>query len=317
MDNERLRLLVKISQLYYQDGMNQQQIASKYNISRSQVSRFLSASKAEGIVEITIRNPFSDETLLENQLMELYNLREVIVVDTTDADDMLADMLIGKAAAAFFENVLKDNDVVGVMAGKSITALAKEVKDPQKSNVHFVPLVGGWGSDGMEWHSNTNAFLLGKNTKNTYSVLHAPAVVRTENAKETLVHEPEIAKLIEFYSKVDVALVGIGQISKDATHVKSTNMSEGDISVLENDGAVASIATSFIGPTGEQISTSFSDRMIGINGTDLKNVPLVLGVARGDVKTRGIHAALTGGWINVLVTDMKTAKMIIDIQKNS
>ncbi|KOP71944.1 hypothetical protein AMS60_21935 [Bacillus sp. FJAT-21945] len=312
MDKERLRLLVKICHLYYQDGMNQQQIASRYGISRSQVSRYLAVAKTEGIVEITIRNPFSDESVLENKLMQQYNLRDVIVVDTTDADDALADMLMGKAAAAFFENAIKEKDVVGVMAGKSITALAREVSDPQKSNIHFVPLVGGWGSEGTEWHSNINSSLLAKNTKNSYSVLHAPAVVRSEEAKKTLLQEPEIAKLIAFYSRVNVALVGIGQISKEATHVKSTNMTDEELLALEKDGVVASIATTFIDAEGKQVNTSFSERMIGISGLDLKEVPLVLGVARGEVKAKGIEAALKGGWLDVLVTDMETAKIIIE-----
>jgi deoxyribonucleoside regulator len=47
MQNERRRLLVKISRLYYEDGLNQQDIAKRLGISRPHVSRMLAAARAQ------------------------------------------------------------------------------------------------------------------------------------------------------------------------------------------------------------------------------------------------------------------------------
>ncbi|MFD1030228.1 sugar-binding transcriptional regulator [Metaplanococcus flavidus] len=316
MNNERLRLLVKVAHLYYVEGMIQQEIATHYGISRAQVSRFLTSARSEGIVEITIKNPFNDEALLENKLKEMYSLKDAIVVDISNADDKMADVLIGKAAAAFFENVVSEKDIIGIMAGKSITALAKEVNDITKTDIQYVPLVGGWGSEGTEWHSNTNTFLFAKNSRNAYSVLHAPAVVSTTTTKESFLKEPEILNIISLYKKLNIAVVGIGQISNEATHVKSTNMSIEDVNDLKNEGVVGSIATTFIDSEGQQVTTPYSDRMIGISGDELKAVPLVVGIARGNVKVDGIRAAIKGKWIDVLITDMNTAELLINTKNN-
>ena len=55
IQNERVRLLVKISRLYYEDGLNQQDIAKRLGISRPHVSRMLAVARAEGIVNTWVR----------------------------------------------------------------------------------------------------------------------------------------------------------------------------------------------------------------------------------------------------------------------
>ncbi|RFU64640.1 sugar-binding transcriptional regulator [Peribacillus saganii] len=312
MVQEKLRLMVKVCQLYYQQGLNQQTIAARYGISRSQVSRMITTAKSEGLVEVKIRNPYSDESTLEKKLLHRFNIRDAIIVDTSEADSGSADILLAQAGAAFLESVFKDDDVVGVMAGKSIAALAREIKDPQKSNLQFVPIVGSWGAEGLEGHANTNAALMAKNTKGSYWLLNAPAVVSSVETKTVLIHEPEIEKVMELSRQANKAIIGIGEISKEATYVKSANMNSADFSLLTIEGAVGRICTSFINERGEEIGTAFSPRMIGIQAEELKKIPQVIAVARGKVKVNAIHAALTGGWVDVLITDIKTAISVLE-----
>ena len=49
---ERLRILTDISEMYYIQGKTQSQIAHVLNFSRSTVSRLLTEARQEGIVEI-------------------------------------------------------------------------------------------------------------------------------------------------------------------------------------------------------------------------------------------------------------------------
>jgi deoxyribonucleoside regulator len=314
--NERLRLMVKVCQLYYQEGLNQQSIAKRYGISRSQVSRMISAAKSEGIVEITIRNPFSDEFALEKELLERFNLSDVIVVDTTETENGMADILLSQAGAAFLETVFKDDDVIGVMAGKSITALAKELKDPQKKNLQFVPLIGGWGSVGADWHANSNVSLMARNVKGRHWLLNAPAIVSSIDTRQKLIAEPDIEKVLNLSRRANIAVIGIGEISESATFVQSTNLNDEELSKIKSEGVVASICTSFINQNGDETAKELSDRMIGLRGDELKNIPQVIAIARGDVKVKAIHASLKGNWLDVLITDMDTAKQILEIENN-
>ncbi len=48
--------------------------------------------------------------------------------------------------------------------------------------------------------------------------------------------------------------------------------------------------------------------MVSITPADLRQAPRRIGVAGGANKYRAIRAALRGGWVNVLITDLDTAR---------
>lgn len=311
LEKERLRLMVKVCQLYYQEGINQQEIAKRYGISRPQVSRLITAAKSEGIVEINVRNPFGKETTLEKKLIKHFNLKDAIVVDTSNLDSEASYTSLAIAGSVYFESVVNDNDIVGVMAGKSITAIANELNDIKRSGIHFVPLVGGWGLQGVKWHANTNVTQFARKARGEYWLLHAPAYVSSIDIHKTLLEEPQIKKVIDLANQANIALVGIGQISENATFFKSMNITQEELKEIKKEGTVGSIGTSFINSEGAEVGINFSRRMLGITGENLRKVPLVIGFASGASKVDAIHASLKGKWLNVLITDMETANEIL------
>ncbi|MCL6573964.1 MAG: sugar-binding transcriptional regulator [Bacillus sp. (in: Bacteria)] len=315
MEKERLRLMVKVCQLYFHEGLNQQSIANKYGISRTQVSRMISQAKNEGVVEVRIRNPFSNEAAVERELLKRFNLRDVIVVDTDKSDTGRSDDLLAKAGAAFLETVFNDGDVIGVMAGKSINKLANELKETQRKELKFVPLIGGWGAEGVNWHSNSNASLMAEQMKGSHFLLHSPAIVSSVETRFLLMEEREIQNVITMASNANVAIIGIGEIAESATFVQSINLNESELSSIAIAGAVGSICTSFINEKGEEVAMDLSAKMIGLSGESLKKIPQVIALARGAVKADAIHASLTGSWVDVLITDMETAQIIIEKEK--
>jgi DNA-binding transcriptional regulator LsrR (DeoR family) len=52
-------------------------------------------------------------------------------------------------------------------------------------------------------------------------------------------------------------------------------------------------------------------RVIGIEATDLRAVDRVIGIAGGKKKLSAILAALRGDWLDVLITDRRTAEGLI------
>ena len=107
MEKEKVKLMVKICQLYYKEGYNQQELANKFRISRPQVSRIISAAKEEGIVEISIHNPFSNESSIEDKLISNFGLSDAIIVETENMTAEAAMTSFAKAGAFFLENIIK------------------------------------------------------------------------------------------------------------------------------------------------------------------------------------------------------------------
>src|SRR5699024_92778 len=103
---------------------------------------------------------------------------------------------------------------------------------------------------------------LARKTKGDYWVLHAPAIVSSDETQMSLMNEPQIQKVMTIVKKIDIALVGIEDVSERATFFKSTNMTTDDLAHMTQEGAVASIGTSFIDRHGHEVADHYANRMI-------------------------------------------------------
>lgn len=66
------RFLIKAAELYYRDGLSQQEIAQKLHTSRTSISRALIQARNEGYVQIRIQYPEQSNLGLERELEEKY-----------------------------------------------------------------------------------------------------------------------------------------------------------------------------------------------------------------------------------------------------
>lgn len=306
---EKTRQLIKVCNYYYIDGMNQNQIAQKMGISRSQISRMLTQAKASGIVNISIKNPFSEEQKYERWLTQTFGILDAVVVDTPDHEISETSRRLASAATTLLDAALKDNTTLGIMAGLTMNGISEEIGYIDRKNITIVPLVGGCGNEG-KWQANLNACNLGEKLHAPYSQLNTPVIVGSAEIRDALIQEPNIADVLELGRNASTVLVGIGQFSADATIVKSGFLSPVDIAELAEKGAVASLCNSFLNKNGECIDFSGYSRMIGLTAPDLKRIPKVIAIANGQNKVQAIAATLRGRWIDILVTSLNTARSI-------
>jgi len=312
INHERFRLLVKICRLYYEDGLNQQEIAKRLGISRPHVSRMLTAAKNEGIVRISINNPFSTEQELERTFIETFGIHDALIVESADSGgDKLYEQL-GRTSAALMESVLKDGDIVGVMAGRTIASVAEQMDYFPREGLQFVPLVGGWGSEGASWHASSNTMAFAGKLKAKYWLMHAPAVVANEATGALLRQEPEIGKVLQLAQRSRVAVVSIGEAGEQATMVTSGSFSADEMARLRERGAAANLCGSFLDGNGQEMAYPGSGRFIGLTAAELRGIPNVIAIAGGLSKVEAITAVLRGRWIDILVTDAATARAVMD-----
>ena len=62
------RFLIKVAELYYRDGLSQQEIAKKLHTSRTSISRALIQARNEGYVQIRIQYPEQSDLGLEREI---------------------------------------------------------------------------------------------------------------------------------------------------------------------------------------------------------------------------------------------------------
>lgn len=307
-DNERI--MIKVCELYYKDNLSQKEISYKLGISRPQISRILTMAKANNIVTIKIDNPYGDETALERQLIEKYGLNDAMVVNTEGMSSEQALIEVAKQAANQMEYYISSDSRIGIMSGRTISECVKQIRSMDRKGLEFIPLIGGMGSSGLDWHANIITKTFADKVSGTYSYLNSPVLVKNLESKEILTQEPEIHSVLQKGETCDLAIVGIGQVNEKTASVVAGSLSMEEVEYLKGIGAVASVCASYVNSEGKILKNDITDRSIGQTLEGLKKARK-LAIALGKSKTEAIRAVLKGGFIQVLITNLETATEIL------
>ncbi len=311
MDNfERTKFISRISKLYYLEGLTQQQIANKLNISRTKVSRYLDRARKENIVEIKINSPKEDFSNLEYEIEEKFKIKECNIVHSSENDeDMLEEMAGG--LNNLLERILKDESYMGIGWGSSLRSIANYIKVSGKSEVKVIPMIGGLGKIGTGVHTNSVAKTIADGLGGISYMIHSPAVLDSKEAREMVEKDSSTRDIIELADKIDTALVGLSDIGPGSTLINTGDFDMEEFSYLKGLGVVGDVNLIFIDETGRHVPSKIDGRVVRVPVEKLKKIRNIIGVAFGKQKVKTILGALNGNIINILFTDEDTAKIII------
>ncbi|MFK4300519.1 MULTISPECIES: sugar-binding transcriptional regulator [unclassified Paenibacillus] len=315
MNIEERKMLVKVCKMYYYESWTQEKIAEKIGVSRPMISKMLHRAREEGIIEIVIHDDDHEISTLEKEIEQLFKLKQVLVVPTKDLNKEMLSSAVGKAAAQFVLKLIKNGDRIGVSWGNTLYHMVREFPIEKKENVKIIPLVGGTGNHRNEMHSNQIAYELSKKLGVTCDTLYAPAVVETEELKNQIIQLPNIAEVLKEGEQIDLALVGIGNPFSMSTMERSGYLNEQVLTELKAMHIVADINSRFINRDGKVNEHPINNKVIGLGLDQLKKTKTVVGMAFGLHKIDCILAALRGRFINMLITDEASAKIIVQAQK--
>jgi DNA-binding transcriptional regulator LsrR (DeoR family) len=308
-----LRLISKVSKLYYHQNLTQQEIADKLHISRPKVSRLLQQALDEGIVQITVFTPLGSHADLEEQLESLFRLKEAIVVDVVDPNNPeVVSRELGSVAAGYFQRTLRDGDIIGLSWGKTLNAMVNSIQPQETKGIHVVQMIGGIDMPEIEVHATSLSRRLAQLIGSSLSLLHAPGIVDNQETRLALLSDSHMQRVLELYDRINVAYVGIGTPNQGSflrTH--NVILSDESLDYLTSLGAVGDIALRFFDQYGRPIQSDIDDRVIGIDVDQLRSIEHVVGVAGGPEKVHVIRGALWGDFIDVLITDSHTAELLV------
>jgi len=311
---EERRQLVKTANLYYIEGLTQEQIAKKVGVSRPVISKQLQKAKEYGIVEVFIKDESLHTVEIEKQLENKFQLKDVIVVPSVGGSPELRKKAVGQAAANFVSKKLKGVEKIGISWGTTLAAFVQEYPYERNENIKIIPLVGGMGSKQVDIHANQLAYELAKKMHASCSYLYVPAVIESEELKDRLVNMNDVKSVLEEGRTVDIALVGIGNPYQPNSILKEVGyLTENDIEEFRAAGAVGDISSRFIDVNGSPIEHSINEKVIGITLGEIANINLVIGVVEGVEKKDSILGALNGKFLDVLIIDEETASAIVSL----
>ncbi|HEY68512.1 MAG TPA: sugar-binding transcriptional regulator [Thermoflexia bacterium] len=311
-----LQTMLRAARLYYEDGLTQQQVADELGVSRPKVSRLLTRARAEGIVRITIVDPFATFGEVEQHLVETFGLREAVVIAGEGLSEEALRRRLGLAAASYLRRTLRDGLRVGVGWGRTLRATVEALNNERQVAIHAVPLIGGIGQVSPSFQVNDLARRMAEAFGGTWQALYAPAFVGDTQARDALLNHPDVKLVMEGWETLDVALVGIGHFAfqRQSSMFFAEYMAQTLLQELEERGAMGDLCGRFFDIYGRQCILEAG--VIGISLDQLKALDHVIGVAGGKEKMTAILGALRGGYLNVLITDTVTAQAVLEHHEN-
>ena len=309
---ENFRILLKVSQMYYQDNLTQQEIAENLRISRPKVSRVLQQAREQNVVQINIISSSDDFTELENKLEKKFNLKEVVIACVEDGNSQEAIRHeLGLAAAKYLHRILEDNDMIGFTWGGTLSTLADSIIQENKVNIQTIQMVGGLGEPDTNIHVIDIVKRAAIALDATLILLPAPGIVGSIEAHEILLADKSIKQALDLAPKVDIAFVGIGAPGPQSMIVQGNIMTQDEMEKLIDLGAVGDIGLRFFDIQGNPILSDVDNRVIGANLNIFRKISHSVGVAGGSEKLAAILGAIRGKYINTLITDQHTAQQLL------
>ncbi len=309
-----LRLLSKVSRLYYVQHLTQNEISGRLHLSRPKISRLLQQALEVGVVKITVHSPPGVYADLEDQLEKRFHLQEAVIADvaTPDSPNSVSHEL-GIAAASYFQNTIQDKDIIGISWGSTLSAMVNALQPVEVKNAHVVQMIGGLGMPESEVHATSLVRQLTQLLNSKLTLLNAPGIIDNVNVKDVILSAGYMQEVLRLFSQINVAYVGIGAPTRDSVLMRmGAIMSQADLDALLQKGAVGDIALRFLDIEGQPVVSELDSRVIGISLDQLKKIPRVVGIAGGPQKHEVVYAALKGGFIDVLITDEQTARFVLE-----
>jgi DNA-binding transcriptional regulator LsrR (DeoR family) len=311
---EDTRMLTKVSKLYYEEGLLQDEIVARLNLSRSKVSRLLQQARDEGIVRITVLEPPGVYADLENSLENRYHLQEAIVVEAHQPESqVVVSREIGIAAARYLARDIQPNDTIGISWGSTLNEMVEHLEPMALSNVHVVQIIGGLGRPESEIHATDLCRRMAHRLGCKMTLLPAPGIVDDQTTRNVYLSDSHVQRAINHFSGIREAYVGIGSPAPDSVVMRDGYiLSQNEMDQLLSKGAVGDIALRYFDAYGQPVVSEIDRRVIGMDLEEFSRVERVIGVTGGPQKTAAILGALRGHHIDVLITDHATALRLLD-----
>lgn len=311
-DTDRLEeLQARIAWAYYKEGQTQAGIAERYGLTRARVNRLLQDARETGLVQITVSSRLASCVELEWRLQETFGLARAMVVPTPARERQLYEA-VGEAAAAWVGERLRDGQSLGLGWGKTLGASVDALPRRPQGDISVVSLFGG-----LPHSHTTNPYDIASRYARRLGAarcyyIAAPMYTDSPATRATLVGQPMFTRVYERAAEVDMALVGVGDLTARSTNVALGALSHEQWHSLLEAGAVGELFGHFLDAAGNPVDHPLNRCFTGPSLERLRAIPIIIAASGGMQKTAILRAVLLGRYLTVLATDEQTAAALLD-----
>lgn len=314
LDDERQRLLADVAEMYYLQGLTQNQIAQHLEIDRSTVSRMLAEARREKIVDVRISRPLAIDLDLQGQLRERAGFQDALVMVTRGENPDSLLRRLGEITAQYIVPKLEHNMIIGLSWGTGVSAVVDALQINHFIPLKIVQLVGSLGAQTTAYDGHGLVQRLAQKLDSESYILNAPFSVESPEIARSLMNTPSVQQALDLGRRCDLAILGVGSTEMaHSSFYQAGYVPAEELHQLQELGMVGDVCGLHFTEAGMAPEIDFHQRIITINSQDLRSIPLRVALASGEYKVKPVLGALRAGFINVLITDQKTARGILSL----
>ena len=296
-------LMAEVALMYYKDGLTQQEIAVKLDLTRQTVSKLLTSAVSEGIVEIKVHNPDSKRHELQDKIEKKYGVKAGIFGASNNSEDLRSIATIEGAISYLSPIVQRGGLNIALSWGRTVQKLVKSFPALSTLNNTVYPLFGATEHEQSYYLPNELAREFAGKLSARVKYAWFPYKVDNEQDFELFKRTAYYKKMLSLWADCDAVVVGIG--NNTAFRLLDPDF-KGDKDKLK---VVGDVATHFFTEDGTIIENK--DLTLRIDVDTLMAVKTKIAVAYGDDKISAIKGALNSRLVDVLITDEYTAKGLL------
>jgi DNA-binding transcriptional regulator LsrR (DeoR family) len=298
--------------LHYVGGLTQAEVAKRLGLTGLKAHRLITRANQEGLVKVFIDGDIAECVAMESRLSALYGLDYCEVVPELETGEDMPLRALGIAGGQFLRREIESGEprLIGIGHGRTLAACVEHLPRPSSRSVTFVSLLGG---------------LTKKFSANPYDVIHrlaertgaeayvmpVPMFANTAEDRAVLLGQKGVVEVMDLARRADLLFAGIGTTAThDASLVASGMIEVAEMEEVRRAGGVGELFGHFFGELGEPVESPLSDRTLSPSRDDLRGRRIVA-VVGGRTKVRAVQAVLRSRILSGLITDERTAAVLL------
>jgi DNA-binding transcriptional regulator LsrR (DeoR family) len=298
---------------YYVKKKTQKDIAKEYNVSNVQISKYLKLAEQKGIITISINPPsVSKEDLQWYKIMfkELFGLENLVLTPGVNNTEKSHALLVNFAAKYITETYGNNVLNIGLGMGRTMHDLCTfQNEHVKKTKWTYYPVCTTIHNKSSKYFNYEQLLsMISKNWGGNYNSNFNNMLYFSDSLDANFQKE-----IYDYLGKLDILITGIG--GEFTLHPATREMffSVDEKNEIMTTNLVGDMANFFFDIEGNIYVPQKIKNQITLE--QLKETPVLIAVASGFHKVESIIGALRTNLIDTLITDMMTAKHIIEYLK--
>ena len=306
--SDRRQLLQAVARLYYVENASQSEIADRFFMSKSSVSRLISEARETGCIQFVISGAPNTNQFLQKELIRRFSLKDALVLSPASESSKEVSDEVASLTAGYLDSILRPDSVIGITRGRMIYSMIESLCPLRELPIHVVQLFGLINTS----HNDDGELELVRNFARayhgSYHHLFAPFLAKDKENKELLLKLPAVLSALEYARQASIVVSPLSLADLDSPGSLWKQYLSDELTLqLHREGAVGLFCGHYYDQQGRLIQSDLFELMISIDIQHIIQKEYVIGFTQGVEKVPAILGALNGHLINVLITDEKTA----------